>query len=122
MVDARKMVIIVLDVAWNEGSLRRRMITPKQSDWRVVPRIGRVTDKRTAACMHTTFCEVMLSNRVYLKVESLYHILMVCPHVSMSTARKSLKTDVENLCHLEAGPLALCFQNHPSLASLRSGL
>ena len=68
MVDARKMVIIVLDVAWNECSLRRRTFTPKQSDWRVVPRIGRVTDKRTAVCMHTTFCEVMLSNRVYLKL------------------------------------------------------
>ena len=67
MVDARKMVIIVLDVAWNEGSLRRRMITPKQSDWRVVPRIGRVTDKRMRACI-LLFCEVMLSNRVHLKV------------------------------------------------------
>ena len=94
--------MIVLDVAWNEGSLRRRPIASKQPDRRVVPRIGRVDDKTLRACY---LCEAIYGQPCVFESESLYHMLMVCPHESMSSARKSLKTDVENLCQLEAGPL-----------------
>ena len=51
------------------------------------------------------------------KSESLYHMLMVCPHASMLNARERLKADVKNLCQMDSGPPYL--QNHPSLVNQR---
>ena len=87
----------------NEGSLRRRPITPKQPDRRWVPRIGRVQDRTLRACY---LCEVIFGQPSVFESESLYHMLMVCPHASMLNVRERLKTDLKNLCQMDADPLS----------------
>ena len=67
ILDARTMTRIVMDVAWNEGALRRRLIMPKQLDRSVVSRIGRVKDGH---CVRAIYLKRYMVNRVYLKLSN----------------------------------------------------
>ena len=79
----------------NTGMLSRSRVTGSA-------RIGRVEDKTLRA---RYLCKAIFGQPGVFESELLYHMLMVCPHVSMFTARERLKTGVENLCQVEAGPI-----------------
>jgi hypothetical protein len=87
-----------------ERRASRRPITPKQPDRSVVPRIGRVQDRTLRACY---LCEAIHGQPGVFESESLYHMLMVCPNLSMLNVRERLKTDLENLCLMDADPMSL---------------
>ena len=55
-----------------------------------LPGLGVLKDRTLRACY---LCEAIFGHPGVFESESLYHLLMVCPHVSMSTAREHLKSD-----------------------------
>ena len=69
-----------MDTAWNEGALRRKPVMPKQPDRSVVLRIAGVKDGTLRACY---MCKAILGQPGVFRGESLYHMLMMCPHASM---------------------------------------
>ena len=71
---------------------------PKQLDRSMVLRIGSVKDRTLRACY---LCEEILGQPGVFESESLYHMLMLCPHASMRDLRTRLRDDVENLCQMD---------------------
>ena len=52
-------------------------------------------------------CEAIFGQPGVFESESLHHhMFMVCPHVSMFNVRERLKTNVKNMCQMEADPLS----------------
>ena len=98
ILNARTMARIVMDVAWNEEAPRRRQMMPKQLDRSVMLRIGSVKDRTLRACY---LCEEILGQPGVFESESLYHMLMDCPHASMRDLRTRLRDDVTNLCQMD---------------------
>ena len=95
ILDARTMARIVLDVAWNEGSLRRRPITPKQPD------IGEwyrgLGVWKTGYCVNATYVKRYSDNRAYMKVSHCI-ICLWLPACEHAQREERLKIDVKNLC------------------------
>ena len=87
IVHARTMARIAMDTAWNEGAQRRRPIMPKQLDGSVVLRILGVEDRTRRACY---LCDEILGQPGVFRSESLFHMLMECPHASMLDLRVRL--------------------------------
>jgi hypothetical protein len=98
ILNARTMARIALDTAWNEGAQRRRPIMPKRLDGSVVLRILGVKDRTLSACY---LCEELFGQPGIFESESLYHMLMTCPHESMQELRERLRDDVKNLCQMD---------------------
>ncbi len=72
---------------------------PKQLDGSVVLRIPGVKDRTLRACY---LCDELYGRPGIFESESLYHMLMNCPHVSMKELREGLWNDVKNLCQMDA--------------------
>ena len=66
---------------------------------------GRVENRTLRTCY---LCEAIFGQPGVFESESLYHMLMVCPHhhASMLNARERLKNDVKNKCQVDASPLS----------------
>ena len=71
---------------------------PKQLDGSVVLRIPKIKDRTLRACY---LCDELLGRPGVFESESLYHMLMNCPHVSMKELRECLENDVKNLCQMD---------------------
>ena len=105
IVHARTMARIVMDAALNELAARRRPIMPKRIDPPVLAElgytpsptawIGRVKERILRACY---LCGEIRGQPGVFECESLYHMLVICPHVSMNDLRKRLLDDVKSLC------------------------
>ena len=80
-----------LDVACNEGARRRVPVTLKQLDGQhhiVGRRKGSIDDRARSACY---LCNEINGQPGVFESESLYHMLMDCPHQSVAVCRDLLK-------------------------------
>ena len=68
---------------------------PKQLDGSVVLRILGVEDRTRRACY---LCDEILGQPGVFRSESLFHMLMECPHASMLNLRVRLRDDVKEQC------------------------
>ena len=93
---ARAMLRVRLDVACNEGALRSNTpITVKQpgGQHQAIVR-DKIADRALRACY---LCGEINGQPGVFKSESLYHMLVECPHPSMTLCRGRLKHDVFEL-------------------------
>ena len=91
------MLRVRLDVACNEGAQRRIPITVKQLDGQdhvIGRRKGRLDDRARRACY---LCDEINGQPGVFESESLYHMLMECPHQSMVVCRDLLRQRVIEL-------------------------
>ena len=74
---------------------------PKQFDGSVVLRILGVKDRTLRACY---LCKPIMGQPGVFHSESLYHMLVSCPHENMFELRSRLIDDVKNLCQSNVDP------------------
>ena len=83
-------------MACNEGAVRCRPITLKQPDGHhhAIDRKDRIDNIALRACY---LCDEINGQPGVFESESLYHMLVQCPHPSMVFCRERLKHDVVEL-------------------------
>ena len=101
---ARAMLRVRLDVACNEGALRSNLpVVVRQlgDQHRTIVR-DKIADRALRACY---LCGEINGQPNVFESESLYHMLLECPHESMHLCRKRFKQDVFLLSRSEEAAL-----------------
>ena len=91
---SRAMLRIRLDVAWNEGAMRMKLIQSKRSWKHDKGCFERIEDKRLRACY---LCDAIYGQPGIFESESLYHMLIECPHQMLRTWRNDLRKAITDL-------------------------
>ncbi len=95
---ARAMLRIRLNVAWNEGAVRMRPAMPKRSCKQKEGCYERIRDRWRRACY---LCDAIYGQSGIFESESLYHMLIECPHEALEGWRMDLKKAVADLARLD---------------------
>ena len=95
---ARAMLRIRLNVAWNEGAVRMKPAMFKRSCKRKEGCYERIHDIWRRACY---LCDAIYGQSGIFESESLYHMLIECPHEALKGWRRDLKKAVVDLARLE---------------------
>ena len=92
------MLRIRLNVAWNEGAVRMKPAMPKRSCKQKEGCYKRIHDRWMRACY---LCDAIYGQSGIFESESLYHMLIECPHEALKGWRRDLKNAVVDLSKLE---------------------
>jgi len=95
---ARAMLRIRLNVAWNEGAVRMKPAMPKRSCKQKEGCYERIHDRWRRACY---LCDAIYGQSGIFESESLYHMLIECPHEALEGWRMDLKKAVADLARLD---------------------
>ena len=94
---SRAMFRIRLDAACNEVAVRYKPAMSNRSSKRKVWH-GRIQDRRLRACY---LCDAIYGQPGVFESESLYHMLVECPHPTLQDWRSDLKKAVVDLSKMD---------------------
>ena len=95
---ARAMLRVRLNVAWNECAVRMKPAMPKRSCKQKEGCYERIHDRWLRACY---LCDAIHGQSGIFESESLYHMLMECPHEALKDWRRDLRKAVVDLARLD---------------------